>query len=85
MYGARTVLREPLEDVVSAWPAEEAAQKARAAYRYVKDVFYPKDLGYEPLEPHTDAAYEAERADYRPSVRLAESSADMGEAAGLGS
>ena len=47
--------------LVSAWDAEKAAERAQTAYRYVAEV-YPRGAGYEPLDAHTEAAHEAERA-----------------------
>jgi hypothetical protein len=53
---------------VSAWNPEKAAQRAQMAYRYVAEVL-PKGLpgeartGYEPLDAHTAAAWEAERTE----------------------
>jgi hypothetical protein len=46
---------------VSAWDAERAFERARTAYPYVEDL-YPSSTGYEPLDAHTAAAHEAERA-----------------------
>lgn len=46
---------------MSAWDPELAAEKAQKAYRYVAGV-YPKGTGYESLDAHTEAAYQAERA-----------------------
>jgi hypothetical protein len=46
---------------VSAWDTELAFERARVAYRYVTTV-YPEGTGYETLDAHTQAAWEAERA-----------------------
>ena len=43
------------------WDTERAATLARNAYRYVATV-YPEEAGYERLDEHTEAAYQAERA-----------------------
>jgi hypothetical protein len=45
---------------VSEWDKERAFERARTAYRYVAEV-YPRGTGYEPLDAHTAAAWEAER------------------------
>ena len=45
---------------MSAWDPELAFEGARAAYRYVEQVL-PSSTGYEPLDAHTAAAWEAER------------------------
>ena len=44
-----------------AWDTEAAAQKAEQAYRYVSQTL-PPGTDYSPLDGHTEAAYEAERA-----------------------
>lgn len=43
------------------WDTERAATLARKAYRFVATT-HPREAGYEALDEHTDAAYEAERA-----------------------
>jgi len=53
----------------AAWDSQLASETAETAFRYVADV-YPKGCGYEPLDIHTAAAYEAEqRGASRPSRR----------------
>jgi hypothetical protein len=46
---------------VMAWATETAAQRAEQAYRYVSRTL-PPGSDYSPLDSHTEAAYEAERA-----------------------
>jgi hypothetical protein len=55
---------------VSAWDAETAFERAQTAFRYVAEV-YPKGTGYESLDAHTLAAWEAERAQDWPAYEAA--------------
>ena len=43
------------------WDTEAAAERAQQAYHYVGRTL-PRGADYSPLDAHTDAAYEAERA-----------------------
>jgi hypothetical protein len=49
-----------------AWDTEAVAQKAEQAYRYVARTL-PPGSDYSPLDGHTEAAYEAEKAGDWPS------------------
>jgi hypothetical protein len=46
---------------VMAWDTHTAAKRAEQAYRYVSRTL-PPGSDYSPLDSHTEAAYEAERA-----------------------
>jgi hypothetical protein len=50
-----------LAELSATWDTEAAFERAVTAFRYVEDV-YLSGTGYEPLDAHTQAAWEAERA-----------------------